>query len=685
MKILEALSFGLVVLSVILSGVDSIKIAPPNPPQHPCHSIRCAPGHSCTLTRRPCLPFMRCGEVPSCIPTSNIQRRKDDPSSFQAYWHSKQSKTNVHTASNSAVSSIDRPEKNIKVLVKGLSTPTIVQKPFVEKSGMKPINPTTVLIDREQARQDPLVFLSTKELIAKKMDSDRDVDQNMKQDRILSLFHTLRHAKPFFRVLGPGLKQKLGTRRTDIDPEFMTSEGLKQPQPNIQDEYGTLARKQETILDISQNKVVLKYDGFEPKEKEKTKEKVKKALLNVGSGAPHSLQEYLDNKYSKYPKRSSPLVLSGQKSKNRLDTFLPFKPNQFNHQPRPNVPKYPGPKVNKYLIKPIKQNIHLNEVAANANVLSSLNFGIPSVPSPGYRQSGLALGAKLSVPSPGSKLSVLAPGAKPSILAPGLSVLSPGAKPSILAPGSRLSVLAPGSKHRTGDKTSLHLGAESREGLDLENRVMSKPDFPLLNMKIIEGELGKIKVANLSHTLREMWMDLKQNQKILQKMPQQEIRQTQQHSDQPKKMTELDHISETPITKSNFFDLNKSSEVVNADENEESKTADEWWKNNEIWPKRVLAVQTNAVGKRNTADKDVDGNVNNSQKRFGLANSNPSGAGNFETVRHEENEQENNVDGKVLEHSLPEIYKMDDTRYVPKKHRISLEEFDDLRKFVDSE
>ena len=199
--------------------------------------------------------------------------------------------------------------------------------------------------------------------------------------------------------------------------------------------------------------------------------------MNVGSGAPHSLQEFLDNKYSKYPKRSSPLVLSGQKSKNRLDTFLPFKPNQFNHQPRPNVPKYPGPKVNKYLIKPIKQNIHLNEVAANANVLSSLNFGIPSVPSPGYRQSGLAPGAKPSVPSPGSKLSVLAPGAKPSILAPGLSVLSPGAKPSILAPGSRLSVLAPGSKHRTGDKTSLHLGAESREGSDLENRVMSKVSY----------------------------------------------------------------------------------------------------------------------------------------------------------------------------------------------------------------
>ena len=183
--------------------------------------------------------------------------------------------------------------------------------------------------------------------------------------------------------------------------------------------------------------------------------------MNVGSGAPHSLQEYLDNKYSKYPKRSSPLVLSGQKSKNRLDTFLPFKPNQFNHQPRPNVPKYPGPKVNKHLLKPIKQNIHLNEVAANANVLSPLNFGNPSVRSPGYRQSGLAPGAKPSVPSPGSKLSVLAP----------------GAKPSILAPGSTLSVLAPGPKHRPGDKTSLHLDAESREGSDLDNRVMSKVSY----------------------------------------------------------------------------------------------------------------------------------------------------------------------------------------------------------------
>ena len=180
-------------------------------------------------------------------------------------------------------------------------------------------------------------------------------------------------------------------------------------------------------------------------------------------------------------------------------------------------------------------------------------------------------------------------------------------------------------------------------------------------------------------------MDLKQNQKLLQNMPKPEIRQTQQHSDQHKKMTELDHISKTPIIKSNFFDLNKSSEVVNADGNEESKTADEWWKNNEIWPKRVSVVQTNSVGKRNTADKDVDGNVNNIQKRFGLANPNLSGTGNFENLSHEENEEENNEDGKVLEHSLPEVYRKDDTRHVPKKHRISLEEFDDIRNFVDSE
>ena len=192
-------------------------------------------------------------------------------------------------------------------------------------------------------------------------------------------------------------------------------------------------------------------------------------------------------------------------------------------------------------------------------------------------------------------------------------------------------------------------------------------------------------MANLSHTLREMWMDLKQNQKLLQQMPQQEIQQTQQHSDQPKKVIGLDHISETLITKSNFFDLNKSSGVVNEDENEESKIADEWWKNTEIWPKRVSAAQTNAVEKRNTADKDVDGKVNNIQKRLGLANPNPFSAENFETFRHEENEQEYIEDGKVLEHSLPEFYKMDATRYVPKKHRISLEEFDDLRKFVDSE
>ena len=29
-------------------------------------------------------------------------------------------------------------------------------------------------------------------------------------------------------------------RRTDIDPEFMTSEGLNQPQPNIQEPYSSL-------------------------------------------------------------------------------------------------------------------------------------------------------------------------------------------------------------------------------------------------------------------------------------------------------------------------------------------------------------------------------------------------------------------------------------------------------------
>lgn len=223
-------------------------------------------------------------------------------------------------------------------------------------------------------------------------------------------------------------------------------------------------------------------------------------MSNDGSQGPHNLQEYLDNKFSKYPKRSSPLVLLGHKSKNRLDTFLPFQPNQLNHPPRPNVPKYPGPKVNKHLTKPIKQNMHLNKVAENTNVLSplnrdriELNFGNPSNPSPGSKLSVLSPGAKTSVPSPGAKLFVPYKSEKPSVLAPGsrLSDLAPGAKPSILAPGSRLSVLAPGSKHRTGDKTSLPLYAESREGSDsaLDNRIMSKVSY---NFKYFKNPFQRI-------------------------------------------------------------------------------------------------------------------------------------------------------------------------------------------------
>ena len=84
-KIILIIISYILIISVILSGVNSIKIVPTNPAQHPCHGIRCAPDHSCTLTRRPCLPFLRCGEVPSCIPTSSIQRRKDDPTSFQEF------------------------------------------------------------------------------------------------------------------------------------------------------------------------------------------------------------------------------------------------------------------------------------------------------------------------------------------------------------------------------------------------------------------------------------------------------------------------------------------------------------------------------------------------------------------------------------------------------------------------
>jgi len=245
-------------------------------PTNPCTNYRCPPEQTCQLIRRGCLPFMPCSPSPSCVrrPPSYAPGREDDPTTLQISAHDGK-------GGNRLKKGAEKPDF-IKVLVKGLSTPQVVQKPFVEKTGMKTHNPISISKTRAQARQDPLVFLSQKELQGK-MTNNKG---RKKQDRILDLFQALRNVKPFFRLKGPGLNQNTPNKFVDVN--FLPTERKDGPDPAYKAVYDTepwkdfevvdatttknkepLYKKAMTILEKTpqKKKVIMKHDGFQPQKK----------------------------------------------------------------------------------------------------------------------------------------------------------------------------------------------------------------------------------------------------------------------------------------------------------------------------------------------------------------------------------------------------------------------------------
>ena len=230
-----------------------------------------------------------------------------------------------------------------------------------------------------------------------------------------------------------------------------------------------------------------------------------------------------------------------------------------------------------------------------------------------------------------------------------------------------------------------------------------------------------------------MWRGLKRNHEILQEVP-------QLHTEQPHQLPEhsdrlLEGLDVLPRPTQQPKIQNMSRNKVPQEQEDERKVTpppDEWWKTNEIWPRRISTVKNNGI--KISADVDTNKKMEETHltRRSGILNedflgkTNPGKmkiikagvvvgpadgtSGEVELAEGMDGEVElaEGMDGEVEladgmdgedeltegmdggfgivglpdKESFPEVYKMDATRVVPNNHKISLRDFDEIRKLL---